>query len=324
MRKRILTCLSLALALSLALMFVLAACSGPAPAAPSGEPTGAEVPPSDAQPTPPVVITPPVPGVPSPAGSEPPAPDIVTPVTVSPQPDPQPQPDSQTQPDPQPSPEPSQPQVLTMEQVYRAALETIYSDRRYPNGDEVATGEGYQMEGNDFAIFDVDGDGQAELIYQNDNSYMAGMVTTVYGFDRDTGMLYQELSGFVAMEFYDNGVVSIMASHNHGLSALDDFWPYALYQYDPGSDGYLMAGSLDAWDGSLFPKDYEGNPFPTDKDDDGDFIVFTITSGGQEVVTTCVDDPEYREWVDSYLAGASKLELPWQNMTEENIRAAAP
>lgn len=316
MRKRIL--LSFVLVLSLALMFILGACSGPAPAAPSGEPTGAEVPPSDAQPTPPVVITPPVPGVPSPAGSQPPAPDVSTPVTLSPQP----QPDSKPQPDPQPSQ--PQPQPPTMEQVYRTALETIYSDRRYPNGDEVATGEGYQMEDNDFAIFDVDGDGRDELIYQNDNSYMAGMVTTVYGFDRDTGMLYQELSGFVAMDFYDNGIVSIMVSHNHGLSALDDFWPYALYQYDPGSDGYLMAGSLDAWDGSLFPQDYEGNAFPTDKDDDGDFIVFIITSGGQEVVTTCVDGPEYREWVDSYLAGASKLELPWQNMTEENIRAVAP
>lgn len=312
MRKRIL--LSFALALSLVVMFILAACSGPAPAAPSGEPTVAEVSPSDAQPTPPVVITPPVPGVPSPAGSQAPAPDVGAPVSVSPQQDPQ----------PQPSPEPSQPQVMTMEQVYRAALETIYRDHRYPNGDEVATGEGFQMKDNDFAIFDVDGDGQAELIYQNDNSYMAGMVTTVYGLDHDTGMLYQELSGFVAMDFYDNGVVSIMASHNHGLSALDDFWPYALYQYDPGSDGYIMAGSLDAWDGTIFPQDHEGNPFPTDKDDDGDFIIFTVTSGGQEVVTTYVDGPEYQEWVDSYLAGASKLDLPWQSMTEENIRAVAP
>lgn len=281
MREKIM--LSLALALSLALMFVLSAC-GPAPASPSGGPAGAENPPSGAQTTAPVVVTPADPGS-------------------------------------QPSEAPTQP---TMEQAYRAALEGIYNDHRYPNGDEVATGEDYQMKDNDFALFDVDGDGQEELIYQNDNSYMAGMITTVYGYDRDTGMLYQELSGYVAMELYDNGVVSIMASHNHGLSALEDFWPYALYQYDPGSDGYLMAGSLDAWDGTLFPRGHEGDPFPTDKDGDGDHIVFIITSGGQEVVTTYVDGPEYQEWVDSYLAGASKLELPWQSMTPENIRAVAP
>lgn len=281
MRERIF--LSLALALCLVLTAALSAC-GPAPAAPSGSSIGAP-PPSGAQPTAPVVITPPDPG-------------------------------------PGPSEEPTQ--SAAMEQAYRAALEGIYNDRRYPNGDEVASGEDYQMEHNDFALFDVDGDGQEELIYQNDNSYMAGMITTVYGYDRDTGMLYQELSGYVAMEFYDNGVVCIMASHNHGLSALEDFWPYALYQYDPGSDGYLMAGSLDAWDGALFPRGYEGDPFPADKDGDGDHIVYIITSGGQEVIATYVDGPEYQAWVDSYLAGASRLELPWQSMTPENIRAVAP
>lgn len=301
MRKRIL--LSFALALSLALMLALAACGDPAPAAPSGDAAGTASP-TGTQSTPPAAVTPPEAS--SPGGDQPSGSGTADAVS------------------PQPSAEPSLPQPPTMEQTYRAALETICSDYRYPNGDEVATGDGFEMKDNDFAIYDVDGDGQDELIYQNDNSYMAGMVTTVYGFDRDTGMLYQELSGFVAMEFYDNGVVSIMASHNHGLSARDDFWPYALYQYDPGSDGYIMAGSLDAWDGAIFPKDYDGNSFPTDKDGDGDQLVYAITSGGQEVVTTYVDGPEYQQWVDSYLAGASKLELPWQSMTLENIRAVAP
>lgn len=318
MRKRIMTCLFFALALSLGLMLVLAACGGeqggyasPLPA--SQQPDLSTLPSvSD-----PAVTVPALHPAQDSAPPTPSAPEIQLPPQGSPAPAfPEPAPSQSA------SPEPAQP--LTLEQTYRAALEAIYNDYRYPNGDEVAAGDGYSMEDNDFAIFDVDGDGQEELIYQNDSSYMAGMVTTVYGFDCGTGMLYQELSGFVAMEFYDNGVVSIMASHNHGLSALEDFWPYALYQYVPGSDGYIMAGSLDAWDGALFPNGKDGVPFPADKDADGDHIIFTITSSGQEVITTYVDGPEYQEWVDSYLAGASRLELPWQSMTPEHIRAVSP
>lgn len=316
MKHRILNSLFFVFLVSLALALVLAACGGEpggtvSPIASSQQPEGGgpspQIQPSAAQPA----------GIGLPVETEPAVPDE-SPALPS---------DAPALPDNTPAGAPESPAPalpLTMEGAYRAALEAIYNDHRYPNGDEVATGDGYQMEDNDFAIFDVDGDGKDELIYQNDNSYMAGMITTIYGFDPDTGKLYQELSGFVAMEFHDNGVVSIMASHNHGLSALEDFWPYAIYQYDPGSDGYLMAGSLDAWDGTLFPKDYDGDSFPADIDQDGDQVVYILTTPGAEVTKTVIDGPAYREWVDSYLAGASELELPWKNMTPENIRAVAP
>lgn len=223
---------------------------------------------------------------------------------------------------PQPA-SPASPQDLGADaaKAYRKALEEIYSQRTYPNGDPVET---FQMENNDFALFDVDGDGAAELIYQNDDSTMAGMMTSIFSFDSSTGKLYLELSGFAAMIFYDNGVIQVEASHNHGLSGRDDFWPFALYQYDSGSDGYLMVGSVDAWDKEDFPEDWDGSPFPDEADQDGDSMIYLLTLGGQEVTTTTLDGPEYENWLKDYTAGAAELDVPWQAMTLENIQAVAP
>lgn len=218
---------------------------------------------------------------------------------------------------------PATPQDLGAEaaKAYRRALEEIYSQRTYPNGDPVET---FQMENNDFALFDVDGDGAAELIYQNDDSTMAGMMTSIFSFDSSTGKLYLELSGFAAMIFYDNGVIQVEASHNHGLSGRENFWPFTLYQYDSGGDGYLMIGSVDAWDKDTFPADHEGSPFPDEIDQDGDGTIYLVTCGGQEVTTTPLDGPEYESWLKDYTAGAAELDIPWQAMTLENIQAVAP
>lgn len=219
-------------------------------------------------------------------------------------------------------PSPAAPQDLGADaaKAYRRALEGIYNDHCYPNGDPVDT---FQMENNDFALFDVDGDGAAELIYQNDDSTMAGMMTSIFSFDPYTGDLYLELTGFSGMTFYDNGIIRVEASHNHGLSALEDFWPFSLYQYDISGDGYLMTGSVDAWDKSLFPEDFQGVPFPDDTDQDGDGVVYLITYSGQEVTTTPLDGPDYEKWLNTYIEGAAELELPWQAMTLENIQAVA-
>lgn len=214
---------------------------------------------------------------------------------------------------------------LTLE-AYRLALEAIYNDHLYPNGDPVDVPAAALLENNDFAIFDVDGDGLDELLYQNEDSTMAGMMTTVFGSmpSADGVKLFTEISGFAGMIPYDNGILTIDFSHNQGLAGTLDFWPYAIYRYDPGQDGYLMVASVDAWDGETRPHDFGGTPFPDDVDQDGDKVVYWISYPGEEVTYEWLDGPEYLQWRDSYLAGATALEIPWQSMTLENIRAVAP
>lgn len=238
----------------------------------------------------------------------------------------------------QPSPAPTAPVVSApadptpsgsgtpMLAAFRAALETIYNDHLYPNGDPVDVPEMASMENNRFAIFDVDLDGQNELLYENGDATTAGMMTTVFSWAENNGesSLLTELSGYPAMAFYDNGIATVQLSHNHGLAGNTDFWPYFLYRYDPGQDSYLLVAALDAWDGVTFPDDFGGESFPDDVDQDGDKVVYWISYPGQEVTYDLVDGPAYQEWLNGYLAGAGKLEIPWQNMTSENILAVAP
>lgn len=223
------------------------------------------------------------------------------------------------------TPPASSSQVLGSEaaKAYRKALEGIFNDHLYPNGDPVDVPEWAEMGNNHFALFDVDGDGDTELLYRNEGSTMAGMAASIYSFDEASETLYLELSGFVGMTFYDNGIIRVEASHNHGLSGRDDFWPFALYQYDSGSDGYLMLGYADSWEKALFQEDFEGNAFPDDTDQDGDGILYLLTLGGQEVTATTLDGPDYEKWLNSCIGGASELDIPWQAMNSENIQAVA-
>ena len=252
---------------------------------------------------------------------------IPTGATVSASPSPEETPDAIPTPVPSSSPTAagSTASPLTLE-AYRSALEAIYNDHLYPNGDPVDVPAAALMENNQFAIFDVDGDGQDELIYENGDATTAGMMTTVFGSmpSADGVKLFTELSGFPGMAFYDNGAVIIYASHNQGLAGTLDFWPHAIYQYDPGQDGYLFMGYADAWSGETFPENFEGTPFPDDLDMDGDKVVYSLTFFGDVRTETWIDGPEYLKWRDSYLEGASRLELPWQSMTTENILSVAP
>ena len=203
--------------------------------------------------------------------------------------------------------------------AFQDVLEGIFQDHLYPNGDPVNVPEGADMENNRFALFDVDGDGIKELIYENSDSTMVGMVTHVFCYT--DGQIFTEFSGFCGMTFYDNGMLTVDASHNHGLGASLDFWPYALYRHDSGSDGYLMAGYVDAWDGSVIPETWEGEPFPAALDLDGDQVLYCLTFPGPEVETRYMDGEDYLAWRDAYLADAAPLDLPFQSMTAENIAA---
>ena len=60
---------------------------------------------------------------------------------------------------------------------------------------------------NSFAIFDVDNDGQDELLLYWTDASMVGTVGYIFGY-RDH-MVYNELSGYPSMRFYDNGIVHI-------------------------------------------------------------------------------------------------------------------
>ena len=70
-------------------------------------------------------------------------------------------------------------------------------------------------------------------------------------------------------------------------------------------------------------QDSQGNPFPEDIDLDKDGVVYYIIPYGQDDYGTPVDYAEYEKWYLSYLNGARKMQIPYQELTEENISNAA-
>lgn len=234
-----------------------------------------------------------------------------------------------------PAPSPSAPTAVTelqtapltadnqdVRSLYAQVLKTLLDENRLPDdlndpGDYIGTvAEREAMAENQFAVCDVDGDGREELVIQYLTANMvASMQALLYDTDENGGLRLQ-FSEFPNLTFYDNGAIQAGWSHNQGLAG--DFWPYTLYVYDPESDLYRDVGSVDAWS-----RDYQPQNYPADTDTSGTgFVYYVYRDMGTEYgLLSPVDEGEYLQWREEYLAGAAELELPWQSLTVEQIQA---
>lgn len=109
--------------------------------------------------------------------------------------------------------------------AYYAVLEKLYTTYTLPDGTELGYDEISDLSWNKFAIYDIDQDGKEELLIQWTDTYTAGMAGIIYGFDSASGTVKAELWEYPLQVFYDNGVVEVGLSHNHGLAGeIDDFY----------------------------------------------------------------------------------------------------
>lgn len=169
------------------------------------------------------------------------------------------------------------------------------------------------MEENQFAVYDVDGDGKDELILLYTTTIVAGERGLVFGWDEGAGKLKTQLEEFPFLTFYDNGILTAGWSHNQGKGG--SFWPYFLYEYDSETDQYSKVGSVDAWDESLGLEGY-----PKEIDTSGAGFVYYISMGDTIIWDSLVDETEYHAWLDKYIKDASELPISYLPLTEENIQ----
>ena len=218
--------------------------------------------------------------------------------------------------------------------AYGKALWDMYLRGVLPDGTELerATDLG-PAEGNQFAVEDVNGDGEKELIVYWTNACTAGLQGLVYGFDG--GALRLELSAFPALTFYGSGTARAGWSHNQGWAGR--FWPFSLYQYSPEGGVYEQICDVDAWDLSVTAEDETlAAAFPREADTDGDGLVYYILTGdwyqasrvpldgnlsGQLWGTDPVDGAALEEWLNTRTEGEEPLALSVQELNEENIAA---
>lgn len=215
--------------------------------------------------------------------------------------------------------------------AYGEVLWSAYLEGVLPDGTELErpTLLG-PAEGNEFALCDVDSDGEEELLLYWTNASMAGMQGLVFGW-RD-GAVYRELSEFPGLTFYDNGAVQADWSHNQGWAGR--IWPYTVYRFEPETGTYAEVGAMDAWDRACTDEDHPGR-FPHEIDADGDGLIYYLLSGDWTLDTHTdpdgsvyytwavepVDGDAYELWRDAYFDIDSAIKVPFQELTEENIAA---
>lgn len=171
---------------------------------------------------------------------------------------------------------------------------------------------------NSFAIFDVDNDGQDELLLYWTDASMAGTVGYIFGYRNR--MVYTELSGFPSIQFYDNGIIEVNASHNQEPTPTE-FWPYSTYFYDAEEDVYRLLGRVSAWDKSVNDTHYSGISFPESDDVDGNGIIyFLFTSKWWDYDNAKIlDDSGYQNWRQSYLGDSKPINPTFKALTADNI-----
>lgn len=208
---------------------------------------------------------------------------------------------------------PTAEEVQTARKTLEDAVESLRTTGTLPGfealvGDEMSTEYRY-------TITDIDGDGFEELLLMQDTGVMASMDYLVL--DGQGGQLRAELEAFPSLTFYENGYVRADASHNQGLAG--DFWPYALYRYDAESDSYQQVAVADAWDGSIHPQDYAGNPFPKDADVSGAGIVYYVAENGDlygqdgALAPAPMDQADFEKWEASWQGSGSVVEVSLEN-----------
>lgn len=215
-------------------------------------------------------------------------------------------------------PEPPQTGGNAMLAAYAGILEEMcdqFAEWKNPND---------QMSDNHFAVFDIDGDGGEELVTEFCTGPVAALEINIYGYDSQSGEVFSELCEYYGATVYDNGVITVLASHNQGRAG-ENFWPYTIYWYDPLQDSYLRLTWVDAWDRRVADgADWEGIPFPEEVDEDGDGMVYyVITDGSYAPHADPVDGPAYEAWKASLLEGVAQVEIPWQPLTDESIKRLA-
>ena len=202
--------------------------------------------------------------------------------------------------------------VDVTDEVYRNLITDLVETNIFPVSNFPAEGI---PSSQFYTVMDIDEDEKEELLikYSGANS-MAGTVLYIYDYDRTTGEVYIEHFGWPQVIFYNNGYVKEEASHNHGRSDLDAFWPYQLIVYNAEKDKYESFIHVDAWQKEIIPKE-----FPEEADKDGDGIVY-YTAPASYIPEIFMDRAEYDAWCEPY-TGTPK-EIQWKAiMTYEEYAA---
>ena len=168
----------------------------------------------------------------------------------------------------------------------------------------------------DFSVFDLDGDGYDELIFRFNASISASKYEQVIGYDFTKHELYEVYRGYYGLEFYENGAIEDGLSHGAPYGGV--FLPYNLYVFNKNTGKYDSAGYVEALWSEAWPSDETAFLSNVDKDGNG-YVYFIDSYYSSDNLKFAVDDDKYQAWLKYYTNGTEKLDIDYQDLTEEEI-----
>lgn len=199
-------------------------------------------------------------------------------------------------------------------EAYQFILEQFSFEHIYPDGTDTGfDGSVGFIEDNDFALYDVNGDGLEELIIRFVTAPTEAKLEIVYTF-RDGGPAVI-LSAFPEVTYFSNDILQEDWFHGSDLAG-EGYWPYNLYRLN--CDGfYELFAEVNMWSRDVDMVNAKGDPYPEDIDRENAGTVFIVTREGK---TETISKSDYETWLSSLLEDAQQVTIPYQAMTEENIR----
>lgn len=203
---------------------------------------------------------------------------------------------------------------------YQFALQQIAFEHIYPDGTDTGFDSAYgSIEDNQFAVYDVDGDSVDELIVHFTTAPMAGNTETIYAFQKSNGTLNQILSASPNLTYYEGGVIKEDWSHGSELAS-EGYWPYTLYQYNVAEGSFEELAQVNMWSKAVADVDFKGDPYPDDVDAEKAGTVFILGSQG---IVKIICKTDYEKWLSETLDLSTEVDIPYQALNEENIKAIA-
>ena len=199
-------------------------------------------------------------------------------------------------------------------EAFAAVLDRMLQEHILPDGTPMGLPGEYDMADNRFAVCDVDGDGERELILIYESTMVAGRRGYVFSWNGETGELGVQLETSPELTFYESGAVQSDSQHNQQLISRD-FWPYALYRYDKYLDVYVEVGSVHAWGREALE-----NGYPEEADKSGTGFVYYIAADGGDSDEP-LDASVYQAWRYVYVRDSQEIQPEYLALTEENVQS---
>lgn len=197
--------------------------------------------------------------------------------------------------------------------VYKDFYNWLVMNYCWPGGEKLAVGadgdvlNGFEPEGNSYAIYDIDKDGRKEIIVNYSTTYSAGMITRIYEYDKVSGEYVKQFGNFVSNTYYDNGIIKVDWSHNHSNG--EAIWPFDLYCYNSETDSYDMIASACSED-----KAWIQDKFDDLLDTDGDGVLYLVQENAYGDGLKVMNKTEYDMWISGYIGDAREINVPWKQI----------